>query len=59
MAQFLYSGPSGDQYEAWKKEHLAKEAEEAKAAEVAKEVEAEVVEEAVQAEVKAKLAPKK
>lgn len=42
MAQFLYSGPSGDQYEAWKKEHLAKEAEETKTAEVAKEVVAEV-----------------
>jgi len=37
MSTFLYSGPAGDQYEAWKKEYLAEQ-------EAAKEV--EVVEEA-------------
>ncbi len=39
-SQFIYSGPSGDQYEAWKKEYLA-----AEEAEKAKTIEAVVVEE--------------
>lgn len=50
----IYSGPSGDQYEKWKKEHLAEQE-----AEKAKTIEAEVVESVKEVEAPKKAPTKK